>query len=67
MASSKSRSRTVIFNSIKLTRSVYNQLQSTLSDVNKKGWKHLGATRDDRPTMSTLIEEALGRLNGKKV
>ena len=48
--------------SVKINDIVYDRLKSLVTDVNKKGWEHLGLTRADRATMSTVIEVALNRL-----
>jgi hypothetical protein len=47
---------------IKVTETLHEQLHKLVSDVHENGWQHLGVSRKDKPTMSSLIAEALGRL-----
>ena len=47
---------------IKLRAATYKKLVGALAGVNKGGWRRFGASRQDRPTMSNIIDEALDRL-----
>lgn len=52
---------------VKVNETVYQKLQRALKSVNENGWAHMGSQRTDRPTMSSVIDEALSKLtNGKK-
>jgi hypothetical protein len=51
---------------VKVSKAVHTRLAQLVTDVNKKGWQHLGAQRSDLPTFSSIIDESLNRLVKKK-
>jgi hypothetical protein len=54
------------YKTIKVTDDVHQQLLKLVSDLNEKGWHHLGVDRRDSPTISSVIAEGIGRLKTKK-
>jgi hypothetical protein len=57
----ESSSRTV-----KVSPSVHNRLSQLVAAVSQRGWAHLGIQREDVPTFSTIIEEALNKFGKRK-
>lgn len=47
---------------VKLRNDVYEKLHKAVATVTTKGWQHLSAVREDRPTMSSIIDEALKQM-----
>lgn len=47
---------------VKLRRDVYDKLHVLVSSIALKGWQHFGAKRDERATMSSVIEEAIDQM-----
>ena len=54
------------YKTIKVTDEVHQQLLKLVSDLNENGWHHLGVSRRDSPTISSVIAEGIARLKIKK-
>lgn len=50
---------------VKVSAQVHGRLTDLVTEVNNKGWKHLGVSRNGAATFSSVIEEALKQLKRK--
>lgn len=50
---------------IRVPREAYDRAQKLLTMTANGGWATFGVTRDDRPTLGTLIDESLKALEAK--
>lgn len=47
---------------IKIHRTTYNRVIKLLGKLRVSGWSGIASTRTEQPTISRLIDEAVGRL-----